>query len=78
MCKNYSDYKILLSLRALGWTRDLPQDNLFSNRKNNDSLYDSYRFVLPGYNVRPVEMSGAIGLKQLEKLPSFLVIIEII
>jgi CDP-6-deoxy-D-xylo-4-hexulose-3-dehydrase len=27
---------------------------------------------LPGYNVRPVEMSGAIGIEQLKKLPSFL------
>jgi CDP-6-deoxy-D-xylo-4-hexulose-3-dehydrase len=28
--------------------------------------------VLPGYNVRPVEMSGAIGVEQLKKLPNFL------
>jgi dTDP-4-amino-4,6-dideoxygalactose transaminase len=26
---------------------------------------------LPGYNVRPLEMSGAIGIEQLKKLPSF-------
>ncbi|ECQ7346290.1 aminotransferase class V-fold PLP-dependent enzyme [Campylobacter jejuni] len=32
----------------------------------------STRFVLPGYNVRPVEMSGAIGVEQLKKLPMFL------
>ena len=28
--------------------------------------------MLPGYNVRPVEMSGAIGVEQLKKLPAFL------
>ncbi|MDP8554223.1 DegT/DnrJ/EryC1/StrS family aminotransferase, partial [Campylobacter coli] len=33
---------------------------------------ESFRFVLPGYNVRPVEMSGAIGIEQLKKLPMFL------
>jgi len=65
-------HQILLSLRAHGWTRDLPQDNLFSNRKNIDSLYDSYRFVLPGYNLRPTEIQGAIGIQQLKKLPKFI------
>ena len=65
-------YQILLSLRAHGWTRDLPHDNLFSNRKSIDSLYDSYRFVLPGYNLRPTEIQGAIGIQQLKKLPKFI------
>tara|TARA_B100001123_G_C15311900_1_gene1024699 strand:- start:544 stop:1704 length:1161 start_codon:yes stop_codon:yes gene_type:complete len=65
-------YQILLSLRAHGWTRDLPHDNIFSNRKNIDSLYDSYRFVLPGYNLRPTEIQGAIGIQQLKKLPKFI------
>ena len=27
---------------------------------------------MPVYNVRPAEMSGAIGVEQLKKLPSFL------
>ena len=33
---------------------------------------ESFRFILPGYNVRPVEMSGAIGVEQLKKLPRFI------
>lgn len=64
-------YHILLSLRAHGWTRNLPQQNCVSN-KSDDWFDESFRFVLPGYNVRPVEMSGAIGIEQLKKLPSFL------
>jgi len=64
-------YHILLSLRAHGWTRNLPKKNHVAN-KNDDWFKESFRFVLPGYNVRPVEMSGAIGVKQLEKTPSFL------
>jgi len=64
-------YHILLSLRAHGWTRNLPQQNHVSN-KSDDLFEESYRFVLPGYNVRPLEMSGAIGIEQLKKLPSFL------
>ena len=65
-------YHILLSLRAHGWTRNLPKENKVSN-KSDDWFEESFRFVLPGYNVRPVEMSGAIGVEQLKKLPSFLV-----
>tara|TARA_R110002049_G_scaffold2365_2_gene17265 strand:- start:22476 stop:23642 length:1167 start_codon:yes stop_codon:yes gene_type:complete len=64
-------YHILLSLRAHGWTRNLPKENQVSN-KSDDWFEESFRFVLPGYNVRPVEMSGAIGIEQLKKLPGFL------
>ncbi|MCR2040188.1 DegT/DnrJ/EryC1/StrS family aminotransferase [Campylobacter helveticus] len=64
-------YHILLCLRAHGWTRNLPKENLVSN-KSDDDFSECFRFVLPGYNVRPVEMSGAIGIEQLKKLPSFL------
>ena len=64
-------YHVLLSLRAHGWTRSLPQENHVAN-KSDDWFEESFRFVLPGYNVRPVEMSGAIGVEQLKKLPSFL------
>jgi CDP-4-dehydro-6-deoxyglucose reductase, E1 len=64
-------YHVLLSLRAHGWTRNLPKENHVSN-KSDDWFEESFRFVLPGYNVRPIEMSGAIGIEQLKKLPSFL------
>jgi CDP-6-deoxy-D-xylo-4-hexulose-3-dehydrase len=68
---NKEIYHVLLSLRAHGWTRDLPEENCISN-KNDNWFEESFKFVLPGYNVRPVEMSGAVGIEQLKKLPSFL------
>ena len=64
-------YHILLSIRAHGWTRNLPKENKVSN-KSDDWFTESFRFVLPGYNVRPLEMSGAIGIEQLKKLPLFI------
>ena len=64
-------YHILLSIRAHGWTRNLPKENKVCT-KSDDWFEESFRFVLPGYNVRPVEMSGAIGVEQLKKLPLFL------
>jgi CDP-6-deoxy-D-xylo-4-hexulose-3-dehydrase len=65
-------YHILLSLRAHGWTRDLPDVNHVCNKKNQDSFIESFRFVLPGYNVRPLELEGAIGVEQLKKIPVFI------
>jgi CDP-6-deoxy-D-xylo-4-hexulose-3-dehydrase len=60
-------YQTMLSLRAHGWTRDLPEQNFIFN-KTGDSFDDAFRFVLPGYNLRPVEMSGAIGIEQIKRL----------
>ncbi len=64
-------YHILLCLRAHGWTRNLPKENKICT-KSDDLFEESFRFLLPGYNVRPIEMSGAIGIEQLKKLPGFL------
>lgn len=65
-------YHILLSLRAHGWTRNLPKFNHVCGEKSDDPFEESFRFVLPGYNVRPIEMEAAVGLEQLKKLPSFI------
>lgn len=56
------------SLRAHGWTRDLPPDSPVYDRAGSD-FFEAYRFILPGYNVRPLELEGAIGREQLKKLP---------
>jgi len=65
-------YHILLCMRAHGWTRNLPKENHVSGIKSDDPFEESFKFILPGYNVRPLEMSGAIGIEQLKKLPSFI------
>jgi CDP-4-dehydro-6-deoxyglucose reductase, E1 len=62
-------YHIMLSLRAHGWTRQLPKHNHVCGTKSDDPFEESFRFVLPGYNLRPLEMSGAIGLEQVKRLP---------
>ena len=65
-------YQILLSLRAHGWTRNLPKHNLVCGEKSDDPFDESWRFVLPGYNVRPLELEGAIGVEQVKKLPGLI------
>ena len=61
----------LISLRAHGWTRGLDKNNSVFEKSENE-WEDLFRFVLPGYNLRPIELSGAIGIEQLKKFPNFL------
>lgn len=65
-------YHILLSLRAHGWTRNLPWPNKVVEKDPRGDFHELFRFVLPGYNVRPLEMSGAIGVEQVKKLPELI------
>jgi CDP-6-deoxy-D-xylo-4-hexulose-3-dehydrase len=65
-------YHLLLSLRAHGWTRDLPQINRVGGRKDDDPFQESFHFLLPGYNVRPIEMEAAVARVQIERLPGFI------
>lgn len=65
-------YQILLSLRSHGWTRNLPKQNLVCSDKSDEIFEESFRFVLPGYNVRPLDMEGALGVEQLKRLPMIL------
>lgn len=65
-------FHILLCLRAHGWTRNLPEFNKVTGRKSADPFEESFRFVLPGYNVRPLEMEGALGIEQIKKLPTLI------
>ncbi len=65
-------YHVMLSLRAHGWTRNLPKFNHVTGEKSDDPMEESFRFVLPGYNLRPIEMSGALGIEQLKKLPDLI------
>lgn len=61
-------YQIMLSLRAHGWTRDLPKHNLVCSDKSDDPFEELFRFVLPGYNFRPLELEGALGVEQVKRL----------
>lgn len=65
-------YHILLCIRAHGWTRNLPEKNYVTGIKSSNFFEESFKFILPGYNVRPLEMSGAVGQEQLKKLPTFI------
>lgn len=71
--ENEELYHILLSLRAHGWTRNLPKHNHVCGTKSDDPFEESFRFVLPGFNVRPLEIEGALGVEQIKRLPQMVV-----
>ncbi len=64
---NTEIYHLARSIRAHGWTRDIPADSPIYEKRDDD-FFEAYRFILPGYNARPLELSGAIGVEQLKKL----------
>ncbi|MBN1384026.1 MAG: DegT/DnrJ/EryC1/StrS family aminotransferase [Elusimicrobia bacterium] len=64
-------YCLAKSLRTHGWTRGLDPDCGLYEKKNDD-FFEAYRFILPGYNVRPGELQGALGKVQLKKLKNFI------
>ena len=68
---NYEIYCLCKSLRNHGWTRGQDDDSPIY-QKRSDDFYEAYRFILPGYNVRPTELQGAVGKVQLNKLDAFL------
>lgn len=62
---------LMLSIRAHGWTRNLNREsNIYS--KKDDEFYETFNFILPGYNLRPLELEGALGKEQLKKLPELI------
>ena len=68
-CKTEEDYNFVRCLRAHGWTRHL------TNRQEVEEQYrdiDSrFLFVNVGYNLRPLEVQGAMLNIQLDKLHQF-------
>ena len=56
VCNNKFDYKILQSLRAHGWDREI------SKKKN------TFNFVNQGFNLRPLDISASIAMSQLKRL----------
>ena len=61
--------EIVRMLRAHGWIRDLREPEKFSAA--HPGIDPKFLFVNAGYNLRSTELSAAIGLVQMGKLPLF-------
>jgi CDP-6-deoxy-D-xylo-4-hexulose-3-dehydrase len=70
-CKNKNDQDIIKSLRSHGWSRGTSFEKKFKSTKKLDKRFI---FFNSGYNLRPTEVSAAIGLNQFKKLKKFIII----
>lgn len=61
-------YDMLKIVRAHGWARDLDEETqlLYKQYYNIDDFFFKYTFFDLGYNLRPTEIQGFLGLIQLE------------
>jgi CDP-6-deoxy-D-xylo-4-hexulose-3-dehydrase len=64
-------YHLGISLRAHGWARGLPDESVLGSQ-SEDLWERKFQFFIPGFNLRPLEMSGAVGITQLQQLDGFL------
>lgn len=63
-------YHQLLMLRSHGWLKDLPQSEAARIMKKYrvDLFHAPFTFTIPGFNLRPTEISARTGSIQLRKL----------
>lgn len=64
-----NDY--MLSIRAHGWTRNLSHNSSLYVKKE-DPFYERFNFIMPGYNLRPLEIEAAIGIRQIDRIESII------
>ena len=65
-CKSDEDYEIIKSLRSHGWSRGLKKEKKISNR--NKQLDSRFIFYNSGFNLRPTDISAAIGISQFKDM----------
>jgi dTDP-4-amino-4,6-dideoxygalactose transaminase len=66
VCQAGEDYDLLKCLRSHGWTRE--QSNRRDIEAESPDIDPRFLFIDAGYNLRPMEVQGALGLVQLAKL----------
>ena len=62
ICNKKEDYEIIYSLRAHGWDRGL----------KTSSKKSQFNFINSGFNLRPMDLTAAIGLSQFKNLGSMM------
>lgn len=71
VCTNDEElYRHLLMLRSHGWLKDLPaaKARRVMKKYGVDPFHSPFTFVIPGYNLRPTDVSAKIGQIQLPRL----------
>ena len=70
VCNNRDDYELLQTMRSHGWSRDLRDQKKIE--KDNPKLDPRFIFVNSGFNLRPTDITAAIGFNQFKRLKTFI------
>ena len=62
ICDSKSDYELIYSLRSHGWDRGL----------NKSRQKSQFNFINSGFNLRPMDLTAAIGLSQFKRLDTMM------
>lgn len=70
---NYDLYKLLISQRSHGWSRDLDNAEREGLREywDIDIFNDLYTFYYKGMNLRPTDLQAFIGLRMIDRLDDY-------
>ena len=68
---NFRLYCNALSLRSHGWVREQPKNSHLLSKKYSN-FEKLFKFILPGFNLRPTEINAKLGLVQLKKIKKFI------
>ena len=72
VCNSKEDYDLIYSMRSHGWSRKLRRDNVKKSSNFNIINDTSFNFINSGFNLRPLDVSAAIGLSQFRRLNSMI------
>ena len=70
VCNNRDDYELLQTMRSHGWSRGLKDQKKIE--KDNPGLDPRFIFVNSGFNLRPTDITAAIGFNQFKRLKTFI------
>ena len=70
VCNSKEDYDLIYSMRSHGWSRKLKRANKKKDVNFNIINDTSFNFINSGFNLRPLDLSAAIGLNQFKRLNS--------
>jgi len=71
---NYKLYELLVMLRSHGWRKELDKKKYTDLIKKlgtpavAEYLRQSFKFHVPGFNLRPLDLGAFIGIRQIDKM----------
>ncbi len=70
VCNDINDYNLLYSMRAHGWSRGVSYQKKIEKKYKH--LDPRFIFINSGFNLRPTDITAAIGHSQFKKLNKFI------